>query len=310
VAKQAHDTVLEPGPFVTTAGLLALTLLLPGEAWANQPPRPEVSLGEVAILPLMMLFTMLGGGYAVMRALNQLQGRIKWILAAILAILFSFTQEGLAGLLTWVFVGIAIWRGIRMIVWGVGATKPPEQRAAHLAQAVPWRLIPAGTLICVMAVLIAGLPVAFVGYWPLSNFVEKDLKSLVAYELVKGKELQDAGGNPRYEDPKRNPPGAGYPRLEFQDFFFHPRSFYDVDLKIGADRRSFEIWAWPKRLPFFPYNYLISEPSFYANDSGQVRMIRVRESGVRCPPDAPVYYRVTPVDLSEMKENLRRRQER
>lgn len=310
MAQRTNATALRPGLFSTTAGLIALTMLFPSEAWANQPPRGELSLGEVLILPLMMLCTALGGGYAVMRARNEMQGRLKWALAAILAILFSFTQEGLAGLLTWIFVGIAIWRGIRMIIWGLGATKPPEQRAPHLAQAVSWHLISAGVIMCTIAVFIAGFPVAFVGYWPLAHLLERDLKQLVAYELVKGKERQDVAGNPHYEDPTRNSTGSGRPTLEFQNFSFGRTRYYEVDFSIGAGTRSFEIWVWPKGFPFFPYNYLTSQPSFYADNSGQIRMIRARNTSERCPTDAPVYYRITPEDLSRIKELIKNNKER
>ena len=49
------------------AGLLVL--LLARTAEANQPPGPHLLLAEVALLPLLLLLSGIGGAYAVLRAL-------------------------------------------------------------------------------------------------------------------------------------------------------------------------------------------------------------------------------------------------
>ena len=48
------------------AGLLVL--LLAQAAEANQPPGPHLLLAEVALLPLVLLLSGIGGAYAVLRA--------------------------------------------------------------------------------------------------------------------------------------------------------------------------------------------------------------------------------------------------
>ena len=55
-----------------------LALGAPGLALANQPPGPHTLLGEVSILPVMMLLTLLGGGYALGRLRGKSRlGRIR-----------------------------------------------------------------------------------------------------------------------------------------------------------------------------------------------------------------------------------------
>ncbi len=248
-------------------------------AWANQPPGPHMLLSEVLILPLMMLLTVLGGGYALMRAKGVKHTR--WaVVAAVVAIFLTGINEGFSAMLMLIFGPYALVRGVRLILWGVGALRPPEKRAVHLAHASPGRLIGAGSLTCLATVALVGMNFAFVGWWPGEGFVEKGLKRMVASTLVEGNERKDASGSSLYQ-----PPEIGILRRNFHDEF-----------KLAPGGKSFQLWVWPDRMPFFPYNYLVTLPSFYADQTGQIRMIRVHKNGQRCPPDAPVYYRVRPED--------------
>ena len=157
-------------------------------AWANQPPGPQMLLAEVLILPLMMLLTLLGGGYAVMRALGV--KRRRWLIAlAVLAILLTGIQEGLGALLMLLVFGPwALVRGIRLVVWGVKAMRPPARRAAHLVHASPRRLMAAGLLTCFTAVAMVNLSLAFFNWLPPESYkVEGTFKRLVAYEVASGK---------------------------------------------------------------------------------------------------------------------------
>jgi hypothetical protein len=48
----------------------------------------------------------------------------------------------------------------------------------------------------------------------------------------------------------------------------------------------------PNRFPFFPYNYLLSQPSYRADETGQIRMIYVHNENKLCPENAPVVMNV------------------
>jgi len=273
-------------------------------AWANQPPSGQMFLAEILILPLMMLLTVLGGGYAIMRAAGA--KRRRWlILVAVVAIFLTGIQEGLSALLMLVFGPYALVRGVRLILWGVGAMRPPEKRAAYLALASPTRLVTAGLLTCLMVVALVGLNFAFVGWFPRERYAEEDLKRVVAYELIRGKDHKDVGGQPQYEAPRPYQP-EGASDLAFGEMIFTSLRYKEAprglrgsfvgEFKLGPGAKSFQVWVWPEQMPFFPYNYLVTVPSFYADQTGQMRMIRVHKNGERCPPDAPVYYRVRPED--------------
>lgn len=63
---------------------------------------------------------------------------------------------------------------------------------------------------------------------------------------------------------------------------------------LGPDGTTFTLRMWPASLPPWPYRLLVSEASFYADQTGQLRAIRVNEPGVRCPADAPVVATIEP----------------
>jgi hypothetical protein len=148
-------------------------------------------------------------------------------------------------------------------------------------------MLTAGLLTCLTAVALVGLNFAFVGWWPDDNYMERDLKRAVALELVKANEQKASAGAALYRPPE----------FRIADSRMGMRSWYfEHEFKLGPGGKSFQLWVWPKRMPFFPYNYLVTLPSFYADQTGQLRMIRVHKNGQRCPPDAPVYYRVRPED--------------
>src|SRR5574338_174546 len=99
--------------------LLLLTVFaLP--AYANQPPGPQVVLAEVLILPIMMLLTTLGGGYAILRSRPTTRRGVKPVLAVVI-ILLSGMHEMYGLLVALVFGALAIVRGFQMIYWGIRA---------------------------------------------------------------------------------------------------------------------------------------------------------------------------------------------
>jgi len=257
--------------------VVSMWLAWTSPAWANQPPGPQMLLSEILILPLMMLLTALGGGYAVMRAANI--KRRRWLIAVVVvAILLTGINEGLSAMLMLVLGPYVIVRGVRLALWGARARRPPDQHPAYLANASGGRLLTAGLLTCLTAVALVGLNFAFVGWWPGEYYLEQRIKQVVALELVNANKQQ--AGDAVYQLPELRMAGT----------------VYDQEFKLGPGGKSFQARVWPKRMPFFPYNYLVTLPSFYADQTGQLRMIRVHKPGQRCPPNAPVYYRVHPED--------------
>ena len=257
--------------------LVFLTVLLllgiPQPALANNPPGPHGVLPEFLILFIMILLSSVGGAYPVLKGLHGKKSPMPTIIGIILAFLFSWTLQGAPVLIAFIFGIIALKRGFQMIWWGWRAHASHE-RVAHLIEANPSRLIPAGALLIPITLFLMGMSVAFVGYWPFPD--EDALVEFVAYQLAYAKLEESRAGERRF-DPKYD-----------RDF----RWWSYVDVEYGADGKSFKVYMLSSRkFPSFPYNYLTSQPSYRADETGQIRMIYVR-NGERCPADAPVVLQV------------------
>jgi hypothetical protein len=76
-------------------------------------------------------------------------------------------------------------------------------------------------------------------------------------------------------------------------------------VEYASDGSGFTVFMLPKTaFPFFPYNYLTSQPSYRADGSGQIRMIEVHDRATACPPDAPVVAQVGEADIEKMRQLL------
>lgn len=256
-------------------------------ALANQPPGPHVMLSEVFILPVMIVLSLFGGAYAVLATLYPKRRTVARWLGAILAILLSGVHEGFGLLVALIFGIIALERGLRMIGWGQ-RVRPTEINPEHLAKANRWRLVPAGVLLVVVTLFLMGMAVAFVGYWPSFRAAEGErrLRAFVAIQRAYARLEKSRTGSVRF---RRLRPG------DDEEYFFRY-----VRVEYGADEKSFTAYVLPGHFPFFPYNYLTSQPCYRGDESGQIRMIYVHRREERCPADAPVVFRVADLDLQEM----------
>ena len=270
---------------------VCIILLWAAPAAANQPPGPQMILGEIAILPVMMLLTSLGGGYAVMRERKLGPRHRGWMaLAAVLTVFFSGMHEGFGLLVLLLFGILAAGRGARLLRWSFDSgPRPPEATAA--------RLRGAGMSLLLIGVFTVGIGPAFMGWWPADSYVENDLKRMVALQMVQARKAPPSREGPQYQ------PLVLDERLwtldEHRFPFLGPLvRHYGMEFRLHPGGRSYQFWAWPRNMPVFPYNFLTSLPSFYTDQTGQLRRIRVHWDEVRCPPDAPVYYRVTPDDAN------------
>ncbi len=83
----------------------------------------------------------------------------------------------------------------------------------------------------------------------------------------------------------------------FHDFF---RTSSNVRLEFDEGRMHFTVYMLPSsRFPFFPFNYMTSQPSYRADETAQIRMIRVNRKDDLCPPDAPVVMKVGKQDIQK-----------
>jgi len=271
-------------------------------AMANQPPGPQMLLSEILILPIMALFSIIGGAYAVMKLREKKPSGLKTFLVALLAILCSGANEGLGVIVAIIFGIYAIQRGLQMLYWGIRSF-PKFKKPEYLIEANPWRLIPSGVLLIFISILLSGMAVAFVGYWPLNGSKLKDreesLKEFVAYQLAYA-QLQKAESGQRFfdrvtpEDPLFN---------KFFDSSWRKKA--NVRLEYDKNGKQFMIYLLPAdRFPFFPYNHLSSQPSYLGDDTGNIRMVYVSSKDAVCPADAPVVMSVGKKEIQKAHEKI------
>jgi hypothetical protein len=277
---------------------LAAVLLTAGPAAANQPPGPQLILAEVLILPLMILLSLAGGAYAILHALQPAR-KTRTVLTAggaLLAILFSATSGGIAVIIAAIFAALALQRGVQMVYWGFRA-RSAEARPAHLARADPRRLLPAGAALIALTLFLLGMAVSFAAYWPVGEAARQQaFRRFVAHRIAAGRLEQAKTGRVRYA-----PAGPEASR----------QTTCPVPLPTGArveyasDGSGFTLLMLPKTaFPFFPYNYLTSQPSYRADGTGQIRMIEVHDRATACPPDGPVVAQVSEADIEKMRQLL------
>lgn len=137
-------------------------LLLAVPARANPSSVGVIGIAAVAALPLMMLAAVwLSGGSRVMAALGLkrrgIGERIGWILAAVL--LSAMSAE--LGILVILLGGLGVFaRAVRLIYWGVGSLKAPENRPPHLAGARAGKLIGFGLALAAGTAVVGNLGLA------------------------------------------------------------------------------------------------------------------------------------------------------
>ncbi|MGC4117069.1 MAG: hypothetical protein QM765_21410 [Myxococcales bacterium] len=89
--------------------------------------------------------------------------------------------------------------------------------------------------------------------------------------------------------------------IQFADAnaFTAPRG-YRPALEVAPDKRTFVLDLRPRRFPFFPYNLLVSQPTYRVDETGRIRAERVH-SEKTCSPDAPVVGEVASGEISAAK---------
>jgi hypothetical protein len=265
------------------------SLLLPGVALANQPPAPQLALATVVALPLMMVLTLLGGGYAVMREKGQRRSLVVAFVAALIAIFFAWTHESSAVMVLSLFTLMAVARGCMMLWWGLRSRGGGGIRR--------YRLMAAGPCLMFASLTLLAFSASFHAWRPNVAEVEEELQKLVAYQQLVAEQNRAQHTVPLYEQPvvagdalrfegwtsRLLPAGRGGSAGSTRQF--------ETEFVLGPGGDSFEVRIWPRRIP--PG---MSLPSFYADETGELRMLRVHDAHQRCPENAPVYYKVTDTD--------------
>lgn len=147
---------------------LCIVLATASHAFANNAPGPLAFVSLLSLVIVMVVLTYAGGGYGVMRRLDDAKYRSK-----LKRTIFN-TLEFIAGVVLF-FVGMfasifgvavfslyAIGRGVRMIKWSKDAGKEGV-RPAHLEGVNPQRLRFAGIMLIILSVLIFGYSILNIG---------------------------------------------------------------------------------------------------------------------------------------------------
>jgi hypothetical protein len=275
---------------------LLVSLLSASPAMANNPPGPHIMLAEVLILPIMIVLSLAGGAYAVLTRLAEKQSysvNFFAVAGAVLALFFSGIHAGLGALVAFIFMGVAVFRGFCMLIWGLGSLAS-KKKSKHLINAKPYRLIPAGVSLVCVSLFLGGMGIAFVPYMP--DYINEDssrvetLRQIAAYHLAYAEVEQSVSGQIRF--PNLNEDGRAY------------RSYSGNRSKIRSDYsqdgKHFTIYMLPRhQFPLFPYNYVTSQPSYRADETGQIRMAQVHKWDQICPADAPVVMKVGNEDIKK-----------
>jgi hypothetical protein len=281
-------------------------VLQTSNALANQPPGPQTILALIVILPIMVLFTFLGGGYSILKLEENIKLKSKtkrkkerkqriWkyfpSLLAVLAVIFSAAHVGIGVLVLIIFGMIAVARGFSMIFWGIKSLcskNIPE----YLKGAIAWRLLPSGLSLILITLFITGMGMAFAPWWPMDEYRESELKEFTAYHIAYSQLHKTKNGKPLY--PKVTKDDDVYKEC----FSFNQ----EIRLEYGDDGERFTIHMLPYGIPIFPYNYLTSARTYRVDETGKIRMILVHKKNELCPTDAPVVMEVGEEEIIEAIE--------
>jgi hypothetical protein len=288
--------------FLTSIFLLSLS----ESALANVPPSPQSLLALISILPIMIFLTLVGGGYAILRRHTQMllqkgkkpflpRSRLLKIGGAILLIFISLPVDGPIALVGLLFGVVALVRGIQMVRWALHSLSRRET-PLYLEGANPVRLIPAGFILILAALFLAGMPIAYIGYSAFSMStatVDKLVKDLAAYQIAYSRH--------NTIQPEESILIFGQKQRPWK--LTRLQRNYEIKLDSAQQNRGFTIHLTPTRFPLFPYNYCTSRPSYLVDHAGDIRMVYVHQK-TPCPSDAPVVMKLGNDEIQQILSNM------
>lgn len=145
-------------------------------------------LAEVLMLPAMLLFTALAGGYAILRHIRETKPRSTLrAIVVLLLIIVSAMGEFFGFVIVLLFFLFEAVRGFKLIVWGL--TSLSERSRTKLPEsATALRLIPSGVLLIAVSSFLFGMSVFSFNSMNYinKNRTERSLLNFVAYQLAYG----------------------------------------------------------------------------------------------------------------------------
>jgi len=308
--------------------LIVGIVLCPVAAWANMPPDP-LAYGAVSlILPVLAGCMALGGALAILAVRRPVRTyrRVLAIGGLALLILLGFLDRSISFLMLLVCLLIVIRYSAAMIVWGIEARRPPEKRRPFLRDAEPNRLFAAGVLAILTTAIFTHMFISYYGRYPTASKYKNlgEIADFLNYQSNYSRQSVLEIGRPVYAKPS--------PEFGSKEWFFEdevadrardltglsdhavPKRYISseafsseihfpssiiiclnagIEFWLAPDRRSFKIWVWPNTFPDWPYNYIFPLTSYFADQTGQIRMIKVHRPE-KCPEDAPVIETIKP----------------
>ena len=265
-------------------------------AMANIGPDLNVPLALTLMLLAIPLLSLIGGIYEIFDRKGERKSNILPAAAGIFGVILSAAIVGVGIFVALVVFIYGLMRAVQMLNWGFQAGSFGNNRG-YLYFASPLRLIGAGVSLILISVFLTGMAIAFSGYssfpYTLAGSGYINMEQFVSNHIAYSRLENEKEGTQGESDTLPPLPGRNnVPSLK------SPGS--NVRIEYNHDNHRVTVYILPsRRFPFFPYNYLISQPSYRADETGEIRMIRVHRQDQICPNDAPVVQRIEDQEIEE-----------
>lgn len=90
---------------------------------------------------------------------------------------------------------------------------------------------------------------------------------------------------------------------KISQFVLHSNLRKRID--FDSDMQHFTVFLLPGKMLIFPYNHIMPQPSYRADESGKIRMIEVSKKDLECPPDGRVVLNIEQEDIEIYLEIIR-----
>ncbi len=263
-------------------------------AYANDPPG---SLGEVLftyMIPVaIIIMTLLGGGYAILKRLAAKERPADLVVTIIknlvkflfwlIAIFYSLAFANIALLLCIIFSIYALYRSYRLIRWGLTARRT-EEKPDYLTEAKAARLIYAGTALIMITVVLFFLAYMFafhgLKYGRSGRALEQEetvLRKLASIEMQKLSYLENERLFQKELDSLSDQTESELGNI--------PNAKRRYILEHKADRKGFTIFLLPADNSMI-FTYPSYRADYTAKGNVEIRRVWVRNRDERCPKDA------------------------
>jgi hypothetical protein len=274
-------------------------------AFANNPPGPQQFSAVILIIFVMNILTFLG---CPPKLRKEIKGsRLLNMVIIFILIILAACHEGMAAIVTLIFAVYAVFRSFIIIRWGIKArfAEKPE----YLNDISPWRLIISGVSLVLLTVFLVNGSIIFFldrSYY-LNRTTQTRLKDFVTFQMAYCRAEKMKTGSNRFfhnnltenEEEKKSALKFFY-NTKIKEFEKLPF----VNIKYGKDDSTFTIHVLPVKKYPFPYNYFILLPTYYADQTGNIRGM-VTQNYIECPPVAPVIMKIEENEIVEMQKKIR-----